>query len=205
MPGHCGGVALVLLVASTLTGSPMVPAGLNLLVPLSLSWIALGAWGANQAWTELDQDPKSWRLTGKVLLVVLLCAGPVFGLMASVQQDPMPQAYANALGGGTGAFLEQGNDPLAEMAIPVSIIDRLAEEKSKELVVSPWSKTAQRLLQITESGATLKSREGGPLPLLQVYLPSSPRTELMRGLRLNQTPEWTQEVAGVTLWSYYAP
>ncbi len=197
------GAGLVLLLSATLLGSPVVPAGLNLLVPLTLVWVAMAAWGGWQFWNWLHKDTGVWRLTGQVAMVVLAVAGPASGLLASFTHATLPQAYANYLGLGTQTFLAYGNDPVGEMAIPAEVRRLLAEDKPKEFVVFPGPKTAQRLLSADETTQKLKVREGGALPVLLGISASSPAAEMAQGLFQDKTPSWGVYVQDWPLWVLY--
>lgn len=197
------GSLLVLLGAATLNGSPLIPAGLHLLVPISLGFTFLACWGVDRGWEWVTNQSRLWQRVGQVSLALLLASALIHGLVASFALAPMPQAYANGLVQGPQAFLRSGNDPLAEMAIPNQTLNRLSEEGLNELLVSPSSKAAQRLLQAFEPTRKFKVREGGTLPLLFIYTPSSPRNQLQTRLLEGREAKWAYPVAGVDFWSLY--
>lgn len=196
------GATLVIAMSASLMGSPVVPAGLNLLVVFSPAWAALAAWGLLQMWTRFSPEARCWWYAGRVVLVLAALGMPIGGCLAALSAHPIPSAYASFLGLGTKYFLAQGNDPVGELAVPKPVLQALVETKQREMVGHPDAKGLSRLVGLLPGEPKLKIREGGPFPLFRVFAPASPRMDLLPAWPDTQDSGWTVDVADWPVYGY---
>lgn len=197
------GATLVITLCACLQGSPVVPAGLGLLVVLTPAWMALVVWGIWQLWGRVPAERRVWLYAGRTLLVLATLALPLGGAAAALRAYPMPGAYANALAMGTRFFVAQGHDPMGELAVPVAVLQDLVDTKQREVVGYPSAKGLQRLVGLLPGEPKLKIREGGPFPVFQVFAPVSPRTELLPSWAEPPESGWAVEVDGWPMFRYW--
>lgn len=166
---------LVVGLVATLSGSTLYFPGLDLMPVLAVYSVLLGSYGLAGFWRHL----RGRLLDGRKVEVALLLVPPLLALghqaVIVSQHSPYTAAYANVLGGSTGAFTARGNTLFAEPAIDSWAPEALPDGAHKIAVV-PWGKGAQGVLRAASREAGIKkpvhAREGGPRPTIILYAPA---------------------------------
>lgn len=166
---------LVFFLVASLSGSTLYFPGLDLMPVLAVYSVLLASYGLAGFWRHL----RGRLLDGRKVEIALLLVLPLLALGHQVvivsQHSPYTAAYANVLGGSTGAFMARGNTLFAEPAIDSWTAEALPAGADKIAVV-PWGKGAQGVLQAAAREAAVKkpvhARDGGPRPTVILYAPA---------------------------------
>jgi hypothetical protein len=188
----------VLLFASMLSGTPYYAGSPSLIAPILILPAILAVIAVDSFVSRMGQV----GLTGKIVCGLTLIVAVGHLLFIDARHLPFPASYANVLGGGTGAFLERGNDLFTEPTLNESAALELLETK-RSVVVAPWGMETRSLVARFAKEAGVHPpvvRNGGRFPTLVFYRPQSPFSQAAFQACISGSQRAILSVDGYPLW-----